>query len=190
MAYIRGIIWVMFFVVIVEMLFPSSDMKKYLKIVLGFIVLYTIVEPVAVVLTTAHVVPEDRITHAIMYYQRQLGTDVAYSAYEEERAKQEEGILAIYTEQLEKEVLRIVEGIEGAKVEDITIEATYEVGQYQVQAIYLDVGYETPTSLIQIGNKDDSIVLDEGLFKKRIKNSLNDFYNWDNTNIYITVQES
>ena len=41
-----------------------------------------------------------------------------------------------------------------------------------------------------IGDKTESLVLDQSALEKEIKKCINNFYNVDNTNIYIIVQDS
>ena len=50
--YLMMIIWTMLFVIVVEMIFPSSDLKKYLKIVLGFVMVYMIASPMIKLITS------------------------------------------------------------------------------------------------------------------------------------------
>ena len=183
----------MLFVVVVEMLFPSSEIKKYLKLVLGFIVIYVVLSPLVDLANRTKLSPEANLWEQISYYQSNFGQDTSYITYEGEVEKQQEGMRTIYEEQLAESARRIIE--KNVDVEVVTIEVqTYsEAGMYEVSRVELEVAYHYPvqeTFGIGIGAKDESIVLSTEVLEKQIKNCLNNFYNWDNSNIYITVQEN
>lgn len=190
--YLQTLIWTMFFIVIVEMLFPSSDIKKYLKLVLSFIVLYSIISPIIDIVTASQLVPGERFSHYVNYYQSSLGQDVAYGDYEDEVSKQKEGMLAIYKAQMEKQVKVTIEKHVDVEVCDIELEAEGNTVPYEMTSVSLEVAYKEAGNGfgIGLGEKSESIVLDQDVLEKQIKNCLKDFYNWDNTNIYITVQEN
>lgn len=191
--YLQMLIWTMLFVVIVEMVFPSSDIKKYLKLVLGFIVLYIIASPIVDVITKSQLVPGDSVEDYVKYYQSSLGQEVIYSDFEEEKESQLNGMVAIYTSQIEEQVKQLVESEVDIEVTEVSAQTILQDQQFGVETLEIVVARkeaEEAMFAIEIGDKSESIALSDANLEKEIKNCINNFYNWDNTNIYIIVQDN
>ena len=191
--YLQMIIWTMLFVVVIEMVFPSSDMKKYLKLILGFVVIYIIVGPIVDFLVGRDILPEERVANYISYYQNQLTQGVVGSDYDEEITSQKTGMVAIYKANVEEQAKALIEKNIPVEVCEIAIETGEDEAAFEIESLTLEVAYlengENKFGL-GLGSKEESIVLHKENLENQIKKCLNDFYNWDNTNIYITVQEN
>ncbi|MGL4799184.1 MAG: stage III sporulation protein AF, partial [Cellulosilyticaceae bacterium] len=157
----------------------------------GFIVIFTLLGPIIDFVTGTSLVPGDTVSQYINYYQAELGQEVTYSTYEDEVEKQKEGMLAIYGAQLEEQTRNWVEKNVEVDVVGIEVIPVMEESGFGVESVALEVAYKDSDGIgFGIGSKSESIVLDQDVLEKQIKNCLNTFYNWDNTNIYITVQEN
>ncbi len=186
--YMEILIWTMLFVVVIEMIFPSSHLQKYIKLILGFIVIYTILGPII----KGGLFEQGKYDYYVAYYQDQfdLTTDkgVHMEDYEQE-------LLESFTTQEKSKIIKQVEGALDVTVEMIEVFATLEGYVPTTNEIILAVSYNQEEGgliiipKIKIGEKDESIKLEEENLEKEIKNLLSDFYNWDNVNIYILVQD-
>lgn len=187
--YLMMIIWTMLFVILVEMIFPSSDLKKYLKMVLGFVIVYIIASPVIKLITSTPLIEAGSLSGYVQFYESQF-QEGRYTPYEEERKKQEESMLLIYKEQVENQIKGLIESTLPVEVQSLSTEATLEGSRFDLEYLEIEITLKEEESLIGVGNKAESFVLDQSVLEKEIKNCINDFYNLDNTNIYIIVQDS
>lgn len=188
-AYLLTIIWTMLFVVIVEMIFPVSELKKYLKLVLSFIVVATIVNPIMTLVINQQWVDVVSPEEYVQFYQQQFEKG-AYTPYEVEKQKLEEDLKQMYQEQIETQVKRLIESKLPVQVESLSSQIKVEDNVVGISQITLEVMAKEKESLIQIGDKSESFILNEDHVKNQIKKCINDFYNVDNDNIYIIVQDS
>ncbi|MGL4345725.1 MAG: stage III sporulation protein AF [Cellulosilyticaceae bacterium] len=190
--YLQVLIWTMLFVVMVEMVFPSSDLKKYLKLVLGFIVVYTIASPIIGIVSQVN--QKDTFGGYLMYYQKMLGTQVAYSEFEEEQKRQQEGLRDVYETQITSQVKQILEKKLPIDVRQVDVEMSQDPMDFSVQEVALTItlkeeeGGSIKVPKVKIGEKTESLALNDEHLKEEVKKCLKDFYNWDNINIHITVQ--
>lgn len=191
-GYLQLLIWTMLFVVLIEMFFPSNDLKKYLKLVLGFIVVYTIISPVIKVVTEVR--DKDTFEGYVMYYQEQLGTTPAYSDFETEQSRQQESLRDVYENQITEQVELMLEKQFPITTLNVRIDMSADNLDFSVQEVDLVIALKEEQRehigipQIKIGEKDESFTLNDQHLKEEIKNYLKDVYNWDNDNIYITVQ--
>lgn len=189
MAYIQTVIWTMLFVVFVEMLFPASDMKKCLRLVLGFIVMYTLCGPIVEVLVAIKK-EEPSFESRIHMTQLEIQNNTAEAAYLKQKEQQEYNMKIVFEEQLEKQVKTTLEQTLDLVIEAMDVVLVGKRGVYEVEKVVLEVSLPKKEGKIQlgIGSKAEAFEYNEAYLKKEIKTCLNNFYNWDNDNIYITVQ--
>ena len=187
--YLLTIIWTMLFVVIVEMIFPVSELKKYLKLVLSFIVLAVIVNPIMTLFVNQDWIEMTGPKEYINFYQKQFEKG-EYTPYEIEKQKQEEYLKEIYKDQVEAQVKLLIESKLPVQVESLSSSIILEGSHIDISEMTIEVMAKENESFINIGNKSESFVLNEEHVKNQIKKCINDFYNVDNANIYIIVQDS
>lgn len=194
LAYLQTMIWVMLFVIVVEMIFPDSDYRKYLKLVLGCIIIYILFRPVAsLVLKNA-----DAYDHLVKTYESQL-TDISYDAeiqkeYNRVVAKQKE----ILTKAYEESIKNTIENQTGVAVISCKVTLKNNVREvFDIEKIYLVVkdqekDNKQKLSLPEVGiaNKTDEVITREEKLKNKIKTCLENFYLVQDCNIYITVQKN
>lgn len=187
-AYMQILIWTMLFVIIIEMIFPASEFKKYLKLILGFIIVYTIFTPIV----KGGFWNEGKYDEYVKYYQEQVGDEghmnIKLQEYEEE-------LLGVYEEQeINKIAFKLKKQLNLEVVEsDMRFDTTgYTPIIQEIDLVVAEEKKEQKISIpkIKIGEKDESLSQDPDNLKKEIKNCLGDFYNWDNVNINIIVQDN
>lgn len=189
-GYLQMLIWTMLFVVIVEMIFPQSDMKKYLKLILGFVVVYSILSPIVEGLL--YLGKEDPFATHLRYYQMELGQVPTFDAGQEQRIKQEENLIALYEKQLEKQLKTVLQKQLDIEVLEVKLEVEYVAQKPELKAVWVSVSRkeeqgEIYVPRIKIGDKSEDVSINDEALKEGVKKSINDFYNWDNVNIHITV---
>ncbi len=185
-GYMQLLIWMMLFVVVIEMVFPETDHRKYIKLVLGCILVYTLLKPIIAILPTGG----ESYEAYIQRYEKQLGIS-------------KEKLVGSYEDQVEQQGNSLKEVY--AKGMKSVIEKELQIGVKEVQVvcddkmmmtdIYITVGESENKGIIEIapihiGNKSDTVSGDEEKLKNKIKTCLNNFYNVQDCNIYITVQKN
>lgn len=185
-GYMQLLIWMMLFVIVIEMVFPDTNHRKYIKLVLGCILVYTLLKPIIAILPSG----DESYEAYIQRYERQLGLsgDKVTGDYKQQLDKQQESLKEIY-EQGMKSVLE-----EQLQIEVTNVEVTCDE-EMEMKDIYITVGDGKAQSVIEIapihiGNKSDTVDGDEEKLKNKIKTCLNNFYNVQDCNIYITVQKN
>lgn len=193
-AYLQTMIWVMLFVIVVEMIFPDSDYRKYLKLVLGCIIIYILFRPIAHLLLA----DPNSYDHLVKSYETQLST----SSQEETIQKEYKRILSKQKKVLEdayKETIKsAIESQVGVQVvsckigfkEDI-INQTLEVDKIEIVVKEKNKdNKKMPLPEVGIANKNDEVITKEEKLKNKIKTCLENFYIVQDCNIYITVQKN
>lgn len=185
-AYIELLIWTMLFVVVIEMIFPSSELKKYLKLILGFMVVYTILSP----LLENEFISHKDYKDYVKYYAEKLTIDTSYKG---EVENQTQTTTQLYKEQLEETIKNTLK--EELPIEVLNAEVTLTPGNLEVEEVGLTVvRNKVPDKIfipaIKIGDKTESFTLQDSKIEKEIKSCLKNFYNLKDANIHITVQEN
>ncbi|QEH68916.1 stage III sporulation protein AF [Cellulosilyticum sp. ST5] len=182
-GYLQMLIWMMLFVIIIEMIFPDSAYRKYIKLILGCILIYTMLQPIIGLVKGGHNSYDDYVK----YYEARLsGGETALLEYNNQLESQqqvlkryyEEGIRSTVEKEFDVKVQAISLSYEGNELEEITL----TVGKNRSGKIHIGT--------IHIGNKSDTLDGDEENLKNKIKTCLSDFYNVQVCNIHITVQKN
>jgi stage III sporulation protein AF len=191
--YMQMFIWIMLFVIVIEMIFPDSSYKKYIKLVLGCIIIYTLIEPVVHVVQVQGKGYDDYVA----YYQKELAKNIDYEegslSYEEQLRQQQETLKSTYEESIKQRIEKEVD----VEVKKVEIEWGSDGTLQQIEKLYLTIGDKAAGQdgkitipKIKIGEKSDSVSGDEEKLKIKIKTCLENFYNVQDRNIYITVQKN
>ncbi|MDF2613634.1 MAG: Sporulation stage protein [Clostridia bacterium] len=191
--YMQTFIWIMLFVIVVEMIFPDSEYKKYLKLVLGCIIIYTLIRPAVSFIPVQGKTYDTYVTE----YQNKLAQGIGYqeaeTKYEDQIQKQQALLKDTYREGIKQ----ILEKEMNISVKQVNIEWVNKEMHTEIEKIYLVIGDEEGNGQekisvprIRIGEKSSSVDGDEEKLKIKIKTCLKNFYNVDGRNIYITVQKN
>lgn len=179
-SYFQYLIWMMIFVIVIEMFFPDSSYRKYMKLVLGCILIYTMLSPIIKLLH----VRGNAYESYVKQYQSILSNNGS-GDYEEIYKEQQESLKAMYKESIKAYVEKNFE----VGVVDVWISWEGD----ELSQIQLTVGRQVEYGKIgeiRIGDKSNTVDGDEEILKNKIKTCLSDFYNVQVGNIYITVQKN
>lgn len=198
-GYIQSIAMVIIFTTFVNLIMPGGEFQKYIKIVLGLIVIITILAPI----NTIAFKNKPNYSDFLKKYEigienstSMLGNEIYFEA-------QQEIILDSYKERLKNQMIDIIEKANKVKVIDLEIglnedQASQEFGNLTRLNIVVEETEDVSNKKIKIpkvrvGNKPikgGGNEGNEGEIEKNIKNSLIDFYNLSQVNINITVQKN
>lgn len=181
--YLQYLIWMMLFVIVIEMIFPDSSYRKYIKLVLGCILVYTMLSPIIQWIR----IDGENYKDYVQDYQKLLGIESGGVAESyDEQVKQQQAILeAMYQknmtqtieEQFDIKVVSLQLKMKDSQMEQVNLTVTRSDASIQVGEIH-------------IGDKSHSADGADEALKNKIKTCLNDFYNVQDSNIYITVQKN
>ena len=182
LAYFQYLIWMMVFVIIIEMFFPDSSYRKYIKLVLGCILIYTMLSPI---IRLIQVDGQDYEGYVKKYQQFFVTGTMDQGGYEDSLRKQQESIKAMY----EQSIAAYIEGQFDVKVQQVSVTWRDD----ELDEIFVTVGdkaQEERIGTIHIGDKSETVNGDEMVLKNKLKTCLSDFYNVQVCNIHITVQKN
>jgi len=183
----------MLFVIVVEMIFPDSDYKKYLKLVLGCIIIYTLIRPVI------QFIPVEGKTYDtyVLEYQNKLAQGTAYEKVKKDVVHQIQKQQTFLKDTFTKSIKETIEKEMNVSVQHVDIAWKDDKEGTTIEKIYLVIGdkgvdAEGKISIpkVQIGEKSSSLGGDTEKLKIKIKTCLENFYNVPSCNIYITVQKN
>lgn len=190
--YMQMLIWIMLFVIVIEMIFPDSDYKKYLKLVLGCIVIYTMIKPIIRYIPVQGTSYNDYVREYQQKLEEGLKDEALLNSYNEQVYTQQ----AFLKESTALSIQSLLEKELDIKIMQVDIE-WIQASEVQIDKLYLSVSEKKDQNLgtitipmIQVGEKSKSIYADEEKLKNKIKTCLRNFYNVPSRNIYITVQKN
>ncbi len=181
-SYLQYLIWMMLFVIVIEMIFPDSSYRRYIKLVLGCILIYTMLKPIA---SLVQVNGADYEAYVKKYQMMLSGNGSIGNNYEEELNRQQESLQGVYETSMKDYIEQEVE------VHVVWLQISWNDDEMEG----VDLIVERPSKTlkigeIHIGNKSNTIDGSEEELKNIIKTSLSNFYNVQVCNIHITVQKN
>lgn len=181
-GYLQYLIWMMLFVIVIEMIFPDSSYRKYIKLVLGCILVYTLLKPVV---SFIKVDGADYDTY-VKKYQMLLGSqNIEEDGYETEKERQQETLQEVYKSSMKAYIEQ------SAEVEVVWLDLEWQ----EDELVGIETTVTKPSNTlkigeIHIGGKNDTVDGDEENLKNKLKTCLSNFYNVQVQNIHITVQKN
>ena len=199
-TYTQNIAMIIIFTTFVNLIMPSGDFEKYIKIVLGLIVMMTILAPIHTILFKN----KPNYTDILKRYQLDIEQTTAHIESGIFLDTQKDIILDDYGEKLTPQMTAIAEKSNKVKVLSMAINFNEDIVSQEfgkVTGIDMVIQHTTPETQkniinvpkIRIGTKkiaNHHMEDLEGQIEKDIKDSLIDFYNLSNVNINITVQKN
>ena len=181
-SYLQYLIWMMLFVIVIEMIFPDSSYRKYIKLVLGCILIYTMLKPIASFVQVDGADYEDYVKK----YQILLsGEDREGKSYEDELNRQQQTLQEVYEISMKDYIEQEVE------VRVAWIQISWNEDEMEnIELIVEKPSEALKIGEIHIGDKSNTIDGSEEELKNKIKTSLSNFYNVQVCNIHITVQKN
>lgn len=198
--YTRNIAMIIIFTTFVNLIMPNGDFEKYIKMVLGLIVIITILSPINTLLFKN----KPDYTDILKRYQLDIEQTTMQSGSGMFLEAQKDMILESYREKLIPQIVDMIEKNSPVKVKEITIDCNEDITSNEfgkIIGINMLIEKAAPERdkktinipKIKIGSKvieKESTVGNEGQIEKNIKTCLIDFYNLSNVNINITVQKN
>lgn len=179
--YFKLLIWMILFAIVIEMIFPDSSYRKYIKLVLGCILVYTLLTPIVSLIKVDGADYKDYVER----YEKLLENEEIIGDYEEQVAKGQEDLEEAYKHSIKTLIEQQVE----VSVQDVNLKTL----NHEISRIDLVVGKKEDhihIGTIHIGDKSHMVDGAEEQLKNKIKTCLCDFYNVQVQNIYITVQKN
>lgn len=181
-SYLQYLIWMMLFVIVIEMIFPDSSYRKYIKLVLGCILIYTMLRPIA---SFVQVDGADYEAYVKKYQMLLAGDGSIGQNYEEELDRQQETLQGVYETSMKDYIEQEVE------VRVAWLQITWNGEEMERIDLIVEKPSETlKIGEIHIGDKSQTVDGSEEELKNKIKTSLSNFYNVQVCNIHITVQKN
>lgn len=180
--YLQYLIWMMLFVIVIEMIFPDSAYRKYIKLVLGCILIYTMLKPIV------GLIPIEGADYGdyVKKYQMLLSGDSSIGLnYEEELDRQQDILQAVYETSMKDYIEQ------EAEVSVAWLQINWNKDEMESINLIVQKPSETlKVGEIHIGDKSKTVDGSEEELKNKIKSLLSNFYNVQVCNIHITVQKN
>lgn len=181
-SYLQYLIWMMLFVIVIEMIFPDSSYRKYIKLVLGCILIYTMLKPIASFVQVDGAGYEDYVKK---YQMLLAGETREGQSYEEELNRQQQTLQEVYETSMKDYIEQEVE------VRVAWIQISWNEDEMESIDLIVEKPSETlKIGEIHIGDKSNTVDGSEEELKNKIKTSISNFYNVQVCNIHITVQKN
>lgn len=198
--YTRNIAMIIIFTTFVNLIMPNGDFQKYIKMVLGLIVIITILSPINTLLFKN----KPDYTDILKRYQLDIEKTTMQSGSGIFLEAQKDMILENYREKIIPQMVNMIEKNSPVTVKEMTIDCNEDTTSNEfgkiiainmvIEKTILETDKKTISiPKIKIGSKileKQSTVGNEGQIEKNIKTCLIDFYNLSNANINITVQKN
>ena len=154
---------------IIEMILPEGNSKKYIKVVIGIYVLFTIVSPVITKISGKEIQVSDILD--LDEYIEEAKT--ASETQNQMELQNEDNILSIYVSGIKEDMKAKIEA-KGYVVNNIDIKVAND-GSYTIQSIALDVENTDTSSSESLNQKDEENLVGnvEGINKIDISISIN-----------------
>lgn len=198
--YTQNIAMVIIFTTFVNLIMPNGDFEKYIKIVLGLIIIITVLSPIHTFLFKN----KPNYTDILKRYQLDIEQTTMQSGSGIFLEAQKDMILETYKEKLIPQLTDMIERNNPVLVKEMIITCNEDTKSNEfgkiigidmiVEKITLETDKKTiKIPKIKVGSKKvekEGTVGEEGQIEKNIKTCLIDFYNLSNANINITVQKN
>jgi len=198
--YTRNIAMIIIFTTFVNLIMPSGNFEKYIKMVLGLIVIITVLSPINRLLFKN----KPNYTDILKRYELDIEQTTIQSGSGTFLEVQKDMILENYKEKLIPQMVEMIERNNPVTVKEMIVHCNEDTTSSEFgRVIVIDMMIEKVIAetdkktinipKIKIGTKTiekEGTVGNEGQIEKNIKTCLIDFYNLSNANINITVQKN
>lgn len=190
--YIKNIALTVVFSAFIELFVPNGNLKKYIDIVTGFIIIIVLMQPIKEIFFNS-----GQLELEVFNIQTQIENNSVLNQAQYLEEKQKQLVIDTYTQNLKQQICEVVSKSSDVEIESINIQL--EAEDYSISSIEL-YGYEKANSLndekisideIKIGNKTaQAYNTQQRNYKseENLKNLISDFYKIEMNNIYIIVR--
>lgn len=172
-SWLKDIVVLFILISIAELIMPKGNMKRYINLVIGLLIIFTIVNPFAKLMKL-----DFNLDQAIFNYSK---SDDYLNNDEEFYMQQEKQIESLYKEKISNEMIELVEDKTEYKVVDISIgiiESKEKYGEIDYIKLIVDKNKETKSNKISI-EKVSPVYIDNNVKPISNKNSKDNDVNND-----------
>lgn len=172
-SWLKDIVVLFILISIAELIMPKGNMKRYINLVIGLLIIFTIVNPFAKLMKL-----DFNLDQAIFNYSK---SDDYLNNDEEFYMQQEKQIESLYKEKISNEMIELVEDKTEYKVVDISIgiiESKEKYGEIDYIKLIVDKNKETKSNKISI-EKVSPVYIDNNVKAISNKNSKDNDVNND-----------
>lgn len=172
-SWLKDIVVLFILISIAELIMPKGNMKRYINLVIGLLIIFTIVNPFAKLMKL-----DFNLDQAIFNYSK---SDDYLNNDEKFYMQQEKQIESLYKEKISNEMIELVEDKTEYKVVDISIgiiESKEKYGEIDYIKLIVDKNKETKSNKISI-EKVSPVYIDNNVKAISNKNSKDNDVNND-----------
>lgn len=172
-SWLKDIVVLFILISIAELIMPKGNMKRYINLVIGLLIIFTIVNPFAKLMKL-----DFNLDQAIFNYSK---SDDYLNNDEKFYMQQEKQIESLYKEKISNEMIELVEDKTEYKVVDISIgiiESKEKYGEIDYIKLIVDKNKETKSNKISI-EKVSPVYIDNNVKPISNKNSKDNDVNND-----------
>lgn len=172
-SWLKDIVVLFILISIAELIMPKGNMKRYINLVIGLLIIFTIVNPFAKLMKL-----DFNLDQAIFNYSK---SDDYLNNDEKFYIQQEKQIESLYKEKISNEMIELVEDKTEYKVVDISIgiiESKEKYGEIDYIKLIVDKNKETKSNKISI-EKVSPVYIDNNVKAISNKNSKDNDVNND-----------
>lgn len=172
-SWLKDIVVLFILISIAELIMPKGNMKRYINLVIGLLIIFTIVSPFAKLMKL-----DFNLDQAIFNYSK---SDDYLNNDEKFYMQQEKQIESLYKEKISNEMIELVEDKTEYKVVDISIgiiESKEKYGEIDYIKLIVDKNKETKSNKISI-EKVSPVYIDNNVKAISNKNSKDNDVNND-----------
>ncbi len=193
--WIKNLVTVIIFISFIEMITPNNNLKKFVNLILGFVIMITILNPIISLLNGKANIEEEFYKIANTLNKEEytfVSNNIEFT--------QEEQLMSLYKEKIKKDVISRIENKYNVNVleVDIKLDNEKEVGNIEEIKVTILENYKSPKGqeaipIIKIdigdeqinkGSKIEEDKLDENL-KVAIKEDISSIYSLNTSNIIV-----
>lgn len=191
-SWLKDIVVLFILISIAGLIMPKGNMKKYIDLVIGLLIIFTIISPFAKLIKM-----DFNLSEAVFNYSRP-GDNLNISS-EEFYIEQEKQIESVYKDKIKSELIKLIEDQSTYKVVDISIELLDSTDKYgEVEYLKLMVTEDDinknnisirKVELVDIKGEQKKVQIDDANKYKDLKEIIETKYSISKNKINITEYE-
>ncbi len=191
--WLKEIVLVFIFISIVELVLPNGSMKRYINMIIGFLIIIVIIAPFVKLIHKDYSFARD------LYKNQIEGINFEYSENQELNKIQEEQIKNFYINKIEREIENLIANTTNYSIEEIKISINEEDANFgkleSIELVLMDKeGVESDNKIIvkevkkvSIGESQETMTEYKELADDKIKKTISENYDLPKEKIEILI---